>query len=340
MSSTTLSLAQARAAIPPLYRVAEPVVLERLAAQARLTDEERARVVAQAASLMAALRAPGRMGWIDQFLQEYSLSTEEGAALLGLAEAYLRVPDAGTADALIRDKLGQGDWRAHLGATGSVMVNSATLGLILAQSLTEGSGGALKSLVARLGEPAIRVAVAGAMQRMGEAFVLGRSIEEGLRRADRGANRAFRYSFDMLGEGARTAPDAEAYMEAYRKAVLAVGREGAGSGDVFARDSVSVKLSALHPRYEPFQAGRAVPALTHKLVELAGLAKAADIGLTVDAEESERLEMSLEHHRRRRARPVPGRMGWIRHGHPGLSASGAGGGRLGRGDWRPPRVGV
>ena len=128
---------------------------------------------------------------------------------------------------------------------------------------------------------------------MGEAFVLGRSIEEGLRRADRGANRAFRYSFDMLGEGARTAPDAEAYMEAYRKAVIAVGREGAGSGDVFARDSVSVKLSALHPRYEPFQAGRAVPALTQRLVELCRLAKAADIGLTVDAEESERLEMSL-----------------------------------------------
>ena len=293
MSSPPLSLAQACAAIAPLYRAAEPMVLESLAARARLTARERERVVLQAEGLMAALRAPGRAGWIDLFLQEYSLSSEEGAALLGLAEAYLRVPDAGTADALIRDKLGQGDWRAHLGSTGSVMVNGATLGLILAQSLTESSGGPLKSLVARLGEPAIRVAVAGAMQRMGEAFVLGRSIEEGLKRADRGANRAFRYSFDTLGEGARTAPDAEVYMEAYRAAVNAVRAEGAGSGDVFARDSVSVKLSALHPRYEPFQAARAVPELTRKLVELGRLAKAADIGLTVDAEESERLEMSL-----------------------------------------------
>jgi RHH-type proline utilization regulon transcriptional repressor/proline dehydrogenase/delta 1-pyrroline-5-carboxylate dehydrogenase len=293
MSSTPLSLTQARAAVAPFYRVAEPAVVERLAAQARLNGPERRRVLERARVLMEALRAPGRAGWIDQFLQEYSLSSEEGAALLGLAEAYLRVPDAGTADALIRDKLGQGDWRAHLGSTGSVMVNGATLGLILAQSLTDPLGGALKSLVGRLGEPAIRAAVAGAMQRMGEAFVLGRSIEGGLKRADRGANRAFRYSFDMLGEGARTAGDAEAYMNAYRKAVEAVGAEAAGSGDVFARDSVSVKLSALHPRYEPFQSARAVPQLTYKLIELCRLAKTSGVGLTVDAEESERLEMSL-----------------------------------------------
>jgi RHH-type proline utilization regulon transcriptional repressor/proline dehydrogenase/delta 1-pyrroline-5-carboxylate dehydrogenase len=287
-------LAQARAAIAPLYRIAEPDILVRLAARARLSPPARSRVVAEAGALMAALRAPGRAGWIDRFLQEYSLSSDEGAALLGLAEAYLRVPDPGTADALIRDKLGQGDWRSHLGATPSVLVNGATLGLILAQSLTDASAGTLRALVGRLGEPAIRVAVGSAMQRMGEAFVLGRDITEALKRADRGANRAFRYSFDMLGEGARTAEDAESYLEAYRVAIRAVAGEAAGLGDVFARDSVSVKLSALHPRYEPFQARRAVPELTGRLIELARLAKAGDVGLTVDAEESERLEMSLD----------------------------------------------
>jgi RHH-type proline utilization regulon transcriptional repressor/proline dehydrogenase/delta 1-pyrroline-5-carboxylate dehydrogenase len=288
-------LAGARAAIPPLYRCPEPTALGALAPRAGLSSEERGRVRREAEQLLAALRAPGRAGWIDQFLQEYSLSSEEGAALLGLAEAYLRVPDAGTADALIRDKLSLGDWRAHLGSTGSVLVNSATLGLILAQSLSEasGSGPTLRALVARLGEPAIRAGVASAMQRMGEAFVLGRDIGEALRRADRGANRAFRYSFDMLGEGARTAPDAATYLEAYRHAIRMVGEASAHEGDVFTRDSVSVKLSALHPRYEPFQAGRAIPELTGALIELARLAKAGGVGLTVDAEEAERLEMSL-----------------------------------------------
>ncbi len=283
----------ARRAIAPLYRIPETRALEALTDHARLTRAERASVDTLASSLLAALREPGRSGWIDRFLQEYSLSSDEGAALLGLAEAYLRVPDAITADALIRDKLGQGDWRAHLGSADSVLVNSATLGLILAQSLSEAPGGTLRSLVARMGEPAIRIAVGGAMQRMGEAFVLGRDIGEALKRADRGANRAFRYSFDMLGEGARTSPDAESYFQAYIKAIQAVGRE-TRDGDVLSRDSVSVKLSALHPRYEPLKAGRAIPELTARLIELARHAKAGDVGLTVDAEEAERLEMSLD----------------------------------------------
>jgi len=290
MSATALS--EARAAIAPLYRRPEPDTLRDLAARARLKPAERARVRAAAGGLLKALRAPGRAGWVDRFLQEYSLSSEEGAALLGLAEAYLRVPDPGTADALIRDKLALGDWRAHLGSADSALVNGATLGLIIAQSLTEAPSGALRGLTAKLGEPAIRAAVAGAMQRMGEAFVLGRDIREALRRADRGANRAFRYSFDMLGEGARTAPDAASYLEAYREAIVAIGA-AASAGDVMTRDSISVKLSALHPRYEPFQAARAVPELTGRLIELARLAKADGIGLTVDAEEAERLEMSL-----------------------------------------------
>ncbi|MBV8681729.1 MAG: bifunctional proline dehydrogenase/L-glutamate gamma-semialdehyde dehydrogenase PutA [Caulobacteraceae bacterium] len=284
---------RSRADIAPLYRIGEHAALEPLAKASRLTAAERSRVVAQARQLLAELRAPGRAGWVDQFLAEYSLSSEEGAALLGLAEAYLRVPDVGTADALIRDKLGRGDWRGHLSDAEGVLVKSATLGLILAQSLTEPRGGVLKGLVARMGEPAIRAAVGVAMQRMGEAFVLGRDIGEALRRADRGANRDFRYSFDMLGEGARTAPDAEAYLESYAKAVEAIGRATPSGVDVHAADSVSVKLSALHPRYEPFQAGRAVPELADRVVELGRIAKGLGVGLTVDAEESERLEMSL-----------------------------------------------
>jgi RHH-type proline utilization regulon transcriptional repressor/proline dehydrogenase/delta 1-pyrroline-5-carboxylate dehydrogenase len=287
-------LIAARGALAPLYRAPEPQVLAPLAAAAGLEASARARVFAQASALLADLRAPGRAGWVDQFLREYSLSSDEGAALLGLAEAYLRVPDAATADALIRDKLGKGDWRAHLGEADSVLVNSATLGLILAQALAEAPAGTMRGLMARLGEPAIRVAVAGAMRTMGQAFVLGRDIDEALGRADRGANRAFRYSFDMLGEGARTASDAEAYLQAYTEAVRAVGRSTATKADIFASDSVSVKLSALHPRYEPFQAARAVPELADRLVQLARIARAGGVGLTVDAEESERLEMSLD----------------------------------------------
>ena len=287
-------LTSARRAVAPLYRRDETAALRDLAQTARLTTPQRERVLLQASALLAELRAPGRAGWVDQFLREYSLSSEEGAALLGLAEAYLRVPDAATADALIRDKLGKGDWRSHLGGAESVLVNSATMGLILAQSLTDPNAGTVRSLVGRLGEPAIRVAVAGAMQRMGEAFVLGRDIAEALRRADRGANKAFRYSFDMLGEGARTAPDADAYFQNYLDAVAAVGRSAGGNADLFGADSVSVKLSALDPRYEPFQAVRAVPHLTGRLIELARAAKAGGVGLTVDAEESERLELSLD----------------------------------------------
>jgi RHH-type proline utilization regulon transcriptional repressor/proline dehydrogenase/delta 1-pyrroline-5-carboxylate dehydrogenase len=295
-STFDMPLAKARSAIAPLYRLDEARALATLIEAARLSPKERGDVVRGASAILALLRAPGRAGWVDRFLAEYSLSSEEGTALLGLAEAYLRVPDADAADSLIRDKLARGDWRGHLGSADSFLVNSATLGLVLGQALSEASerGGALRGALARLGEPALRAAVAAAMQTMGEAFVLGRDINEALRHADRRANRPFRYSFDMLGEAARTAQDARAYVEAYRTAIIAVGEAADERSDVFGRDGVSVKLSALHPRYEPFQASIAVPALTGSLIDLARLAKAAGVGLTVDAEESERLEMSLD----------------------------------------------
>jgi len=295
-STVDAALAEARSAISPLYRLNEARALAPLVETARLSPKERGDVVRGASAILEQLRAPGRAGWVDRFLAEYSLSSEEGTALLGLAEAYLRVPDADAADSLIRDKLGRGDWRGHLGSADSFLVNGATLGLVLGQALSEASerGGALRGAMARLGEPALRAAVAAAMQTMGEAFVLGRDIGEALRHADRRANRPFRYSFDMLGEAARTAKDAQAYVDAYRTAIIAVGEAADERSDVFGRDGVSVKLSALYPRYEPFQASSAVPALTETLIDLARLAKAAGVGLTVDAEESERLEMSLD----------------------------------------------
>ncbi len=293
-AAKSTALAKARAAIAPLYRAPEPERLAALIPDARLGAAERGRVEARARVMLADLRKAGSDGWVERFLQEYSLTTEEGVALLSLAEAYLRVPDVLTAAELVRDKLGRADWKAHKGQSGSVLVNSATLGLILARSLMDEEAGALKSLVARMGEPAILKAVGVAMQMMGEAFVLGRTIEEALKRADRKGAVAFRHSFDMLGEAARTAEDADRYLKSYFDAIEAIGKSEGGKGEMHARDSISVKLSAIHPRYETAKDARAVPELIERSLRLARLAKLHGIGLTIDAEEAERLEMSLD----------------------------------------------
>ena len=294
LAADTVTLAEARKALRPLYRRAEPELLKTLTPAARPSSGEVAPIRARAERLIAELRGSKHVGWIDRFLQEYGLNTDEGIALLGLAEAYLRVPDAFTADRLIQDKVGEGDWRAHAGASPSMRVNSATIGLMLTRALVaEPEPGPLKRLVQRMGEPAVRAGVASAMQIMGEQFVLGRDIAEGLSRSRKADGALFRYSFDMLGEGARTAADAAEYQRAYLDAIAAVGA-AAQDGDVFARNTVSVKLSALHPRYEALQAGRAAPELTGLVLELARASKACGIGLTVDAEEADRLEMSLD----------------------------------------------
>ena len=289
-----VSLGAARAAIAPLYRAPEPERLAALVPAASLTPAERAAVEARARVMLADLRKAGSDGWVERFLQEYSLTTDEGVALLSLAEAYLRVPDVLTAAELVRDKLGRADWSAHAGQSGSVLVNSATLGLILARGLMDDQAGALTRLVGRLGEPAILKAVAAAMQMMGEAFVLGRTIQEALKRADRGGAAAFRHSFDMLGEAARTMADADRYLAAYFDAVAAVGADAGGRGEMHARDSVSVKLSAIHPRYETAQDAACTPELIARTIRLAEAARDQGIGLTIDAEEAERLEMSLD----------------------------------------------
>ncbi|MFZ4605892.1 MAG: bifunctional proline dehydrogenase/L-glutamate gamma-semialdehyde dehydrogenase PutA [Caulobacter sp.] len=288
------TLTAARAAIAPLYRAPEPERLAALVPAASLSAAERAAVEARARVMLADLRKAGSDGWVERFLQEYSLTTDEGVALLSLAEAYLRVPDVLTAAELVRDKLGRADWSAHAGQSGSVLVNSATLGLILARGLMDDEAGALTRLVGRLGEPAILKAVAAAMQMMGEAFVLGRTIQEALKRADRGGAAAFRHSFDMLGEAARTMADADRYLAAYFDAIVAVGADAGGRGEMHARDSVSVKLSAIHPRYETAQDAACTPELIARTIRLAEAARDQGIGLTIDAEEAERLEMSLD----------------------------------------------
>jgi RHH-type proline utilization regulon transcriptional repressor/proline dehydrogenase/delta 1-pyrroline-5-carboxylate dehydrogenase len=282
--------ASARAEIRRLHRASEPEVLKPLLKDARLDGDSRRRVERRALAMLAELRAAQGSGWVNQFLQEYRLNTSEGIALLSLAEAFLRVPDPETADALIADKLGTADWRAHRGKSNSALVNSATWGLVIGRALlgeTE-QASALKRLVARMGEPFVRQAVGAAMKLMGEIFVMGRTINEAVRRMERKENAGFTASFDMLGEAARTFPDAERYFAAYEGAIRAVGKVASRG------HSISVKLSALHPRYEVAQYDRCVPSLIEQVEALAVLAKASGIAFTIDAEESERLEMSLD----------------------------------------------
>ena len=273
-----------------LYRAAEPEVLAPLIRRARLTDDEIPTVHFRALNLIADLRSAQGSGWVNQFLQEYRLNTSEGVALLSLAEAFLRVPDPETADALIADKLGDANWRAHAGKSNSTLVNSATWGLVIGRALVNDTpqDGALRRLIARAGEPFVRQAVGAAMRMMGEIFVMGRTIKEASARMAKPEHKGFTASFDMLGEGARTFADGARYFASYEAAIDAVGKSAK------AGHSISVKLSALHPRYEVAQWGTCVPALTEMLESLCLRAAKAGIALTVDAEETERLDMSLD----------------------------------------------
>jgi RHH-type proline utilization regulon transcriptional repressor/proline dehydrogenase/delta 1-pyrroline-5-carboxylate dehydrogenase len=286
---TADATSSARKTMAALYRAPEPDVLKPLLGRAALTPDSRARVIGHASGLLADLRAAQNKGWVNQFLQEYRLNSSEGVALLSLAEAFLRVPDPETADLLIADKLGDADWRAHTGKSNSLLVNSATWGLVVGRALVgEDEAGPLRRLIARAGEPFVRQAVGTAMKRMGEIFVMGRTINEAMARMKKPDNRGFTASFDMLGEAARTIPDAARYFNAYTDAIDAVGKDPA------AGHSISVKLSALHPRYEVAQYDRCVPQLTEMLEALSVQAARQGIALTVDAEESERLDMSLD----------------------------------------------
>ncbi|MFZ4690079.1 MAG: proline dehydrogenase family protein, partial [Polymorphobacter sp.] len=290
-----VSLADTRAEMRSLHRAPEAEVLAGLLPTATLAPATRDAVIGRALALLADLRAAQGEGWVNRFLHQYRLNTAEGVALLSLAEAFLRVPDAETADALIRDKIGTADWAQHAGESDSALVNSATWGLVITRALMgdDGKASVLKRLVARAGEPFVRQAVGAAMRMMGQVFVMGRTIDEAIERAAEKDNRGFTASFDMLGEAARTRADGERYFASYMAAIKDTAKAGKAA-KITDRHSVSVKLSALHPRYETAHAATCVPELIDMLRQLADSAAAAGIGLTVDAEESERLMMSLD----------------------------------------------
>ncbi|WP_458096961.1 trifunctional transcriptional regulator/proline dehydrogenase/L-glutamate gamma-semialdehyde dehydrogenase [Roseomonas sp. WA12] len=287
-----------RAAITAAYRRPEERCLPPLIEAAALAAEQDAAAMALAHHLVSALRAKRRSGGVEALVQEFSLSSGEGVALMCLAEALLRIPDTATRDALIQDKLGGGDWRSHLGHSPSLFVNAATWGLVVTGKLTStssevGLGASLTRLIARAGEPVIRRGVDLAMRMMGEQFVTGQTIEEALTRSRALEARGFRYSYDMLGEAATTAGDAARYLRDYENAIHAIGQASGGRGIVDG-PGISIKLSALHPRYARAQRARVMAELLPRIAGLAVLARRYDIGLNIDAEEADRLELSLD----------------------------------------------
>ena len=295
-----MTLAAARARLSPLYLADETALTGQLTAEARFGEAEAGRVDRTARDLVAKIRAGRRDGGIDAFLQEYSLTSDEGVALMCLAEALLRVPDASTADKLIKDKIGAADWERHRGQSESSFVNASTWALMLTGKvlrLEDSSAarwtGALRKAVTRSGEPVIRQAMTYAMRIMGGQFVLGRTIKEALNKAKEGTGPLYRYSFDMLGEAAFTREDAARYRAAYEAALDSVAAS-AKPGSLADRPSLSVKLSALHPRYEIGRKAQVMDELLPVVAGLAGRAKAHGVALTIDAEEADRLELSLD----------------------------------------------
>lgn len=254
---------------------------------------ERESILVTARNLVKdARRDGGREGLVESFLQQFSLSTPEGLALMGLAEALLRTPDTTTKDRLIAEKISAADWASHMGQSDSLMVNASTWGLMLTGKLIDVSdvdaAGVIRKLITRVGEPVVRAAVAQAIRIMGEQFVLGRTIELAVERA---CKEGLLCSFDMLGEGARTEADAERYETAYAHAIAAIGNRDLGPE---AGHGISIKLSALSPRYEPTQEDRVWNELYPRVKRLADMAAAVNINFTLDAEEADRLVVSLK----------------------------------------------
>jgi RHH-type proline utilization regulon transcriptional repressor/proline dehydrogenase/delta 1-pyrroline-5-carboxylate dehydrogenase len=303
----------AQRALPPRdefaaqYLLDEPRLVGALIERAFFTEDERRRTGDIARRLVQAVRADkGKHTGIDAFMHEYGLATDEGVILMCLAEALLRIPDAETANAFIADRISGGAWEKHLGRSDSLFVNASTWGLMLTGrvvKLKETKGAnpiqAMKRLVARSGEPTIRLAVRHAVRLLGEQFVLGSTIESALARARAFEAKGYRFSYDMLGETARSERDAERYFQRYMEAIDAVGTDAgpftATSADaVFERPSISVKLSALHPRFEPGKAKRLRAELAPRLLTLARAARAKGLSLTVDAEEQDRLDITAE----------------------------------------------
>ncbi|MDP4023987.1 trifunctional transcriptional regulator/proline dehydrogenase/L-glutamate gamma-semialdehyde dehydrogenase [Methylobacterium sp. NEAU 140] len=291
-------LSPLRAAIVAACRRPEAECLAPLLDLAELPSAAAARAEATARRLVERLRSVAPRGGVEGLIHEYDLSSAEGVALMCLAEALLRIPDAATRDALIRDKIAPGDWAAHLGRSPSTFVNAATWGLLVTGRLTAtaseaGLSAALTRLIGRGGEPLIRRGVDLAMRLMGEQFVLGQTIADAVRRARLMEAKGFTHSYDMLGEAATTAEDAARYRDAYEAAIHAIGQASAGRG-IHAGPGISIKLSALHPRYVRAKRGRVMAELLPRVQALARLAKGYGIGLNIDAEEADRLDLSLD----------------------------------------------
>ncbi|MFV0513346.1 MAG: bifunctional proline dehydrogenase/L-glutamate gamma-semialdehyde dehydrogenase PutA [Jhaorihella sp.] len=274
----------------------QDTAIARLQAGASLSPGDRKAIGATAAQLVRDIRASTAPGLMEVFLAEYGLSTDEGVALMCLAEALLRVPDADTIDALIEDKIAPSDWGKHLGHSTSPLVNASTWALMLTGKVLDDDrpspARALRGAIRRLGEPVIRTAVGRAMKEMGRQFVLGESIGAAMTRAAKMEAGGYTYSYDMLGEAARTEADAARYHLSYSRAISAIA-EACTSDDIRANPGISVKLSALHPRYDLAQEARIMNELVPRLRALALLAKSAGMGLNVDAEEADRLTLSL-----------------------------------------------
>ena len=286
-----------RQKIDALAYAGEEQHIHALAKAAGLSSEDRARISASGADLVRAIRASSDPGMMEVFLAEYGLSTDEGIALMCLAEALLRVPDAETIDALIEDKIAPSDWGKHLGRSSSSLVNASTWALLVTGKVLEdrepGIAGALRGAVKRLGEPVIRTAVGRAMKEMGSQFVLGETIGAAMKRGSKMEAKGFTYSYDMLGEAALTDDDARRYQMSYAKAISEIAG-ACKSKDIRANPGISVKLSALFPRYERAQRDRVMETLVPRVSALAHLAKSAGMGFNIDAEEADRLQISLD----------------------------------------------
>ena len=285
-----------RAAITSAYRRPEPECVPLLLSLAQ--SEHPDRVQATAMRLVNAVRAKHRTSPVEALIQAFSLSTQEGVALMCLAEALLRVPDQATRDALIRDKIAKGDWRAHVSDSSSIFVSAATWGLLLTGKLVSLNSertlsAALTRLIGKGGEPLVRKGVDLAMRMLGEQFVSGQTIGQALSHAAKLQKQGFRYSFDMLGEAAMTAADAQRYFEQYQQAIHAIGKASRGQG-IYDGNGISIKLSALHPRYSRAKHVRVMSELYPRLLDLVQLARQYDIGINIDAEEADRLDVSLD----------------------------------------------
>lgn len=287
-----------RKAIIEAYRLKETVCVSSLLEEARLANHLQTSTHTLAKKLVEALRNKQSGGGVEGLIHEFSLSSQEGVALMCLAEALLRIPDSATRDALIRDKISKGNWRAHLGNAPSLFVNATTWGLMITGKLVSinsetGLSAALSRLISRGGEPLVRKGVDMAMRLMGEQFVTGETVKSALDNSRKYTSKGFSYSYDMLGEAAATAQDAKHYYELYEQAIHEIGARAAGLG-IYNGPGISIKLSALHPRYTRSQYQRVFDELLPRVLALANLARRYDIGLNIDAEETDRLDLSLD----------------------------------------------